>query len=562
MFAHYCSRSMESRSAVPMLDLLCDCWHQYRRVGILLLCCLVITILWSTVNPSDVRGPPSYKRFFDGQTEILGVDPPCFQDLVLRMSVLRDAVDETKLLSTDVVNSTQPLLLHCHSHSFPHPDSLYRACQRDEQWSKAPTPDLFVSTCTFLFAGATYTVRNSWKTLPTQSQLMSIVGWNNGGGQLKKSDIKKEEADQAKDNKIIHFVWTAGYKLTGMMLVAIDSVVKNMPNAVVKLHAVLPDMGRERVMAEHRSQLLPFWFSGVDLEYITYFDVKPLFQDTPLQDGASLMSDYLTNYLANYGQGVVASDIMRLAVLYRDGGTYLDTDMVLLSDVSRLGNTLGCESSKATTSSNGGTVVISVPKCAVCNAMMSFSPKHQFLHATMQALRVKSKPYANLRELSKADWGFLGTKLMQDQLENWYQNHPGSVNSVGHFNASAMSSENDDAIHVYGREMFFPLSWDRFDGQEYVGHPDYWFDERFGNVRPLFETWLNSSTATAPVALHLYHAALRRSIGANRFGDLLARQPSSFVARLITRNCRVFCDFTYLMAYSPDEMIKRKRIAI
>eukprot|EP00922_Rhytidocystis_sp_ex-Travisia-forbesii_P042191 GHVS01063061.1.p1 GENE.GHVS01063061.1~~GHVS01063061.1.p1 ORF type:complete len:195 (+),score=2.30 GHVS01063061.1:677-1261(+) len=194
--------------------------------------------------------------------------------------------------------------------------------------------------------------------------------------------------------------------------------------------------------------------------------------------------------------------------------------------------------------------------------MMSFSRQHQFLHVAMQALRAKSRPYANLRELSKAEWGFLGTKLMQDQLEVWYQNHPDSVNRAGHYNSTALSSGNGDVIHLYGREVFFPLSWDRFEGQEYVGHPDYWFEARFGNVRTLYERWLNSSPPKAPVALHLFHAALRRSIGANWFGDILARQPSSFIARLITRNCKVFCDFTYLMAYSPDEMIKRKRIAI
>eukprot|EP00922_Rhytidocystis_sp_ex-Travisia-forbesii_P042193 GHVS01063063.1.p1 GENE.GHVS01063063.1~~GHVS01063063.1.p1 ORF type:complete len:547 (+),score=65.96 GHVS01063063.1:140-1780(+) len=546
MFAHYHSRSLDHRPS--LLEWLRASWQKYRRVAILLSCCLGASTLWWIGNRPEVRGPPSYRRFFDGQTEILSTEPACFQDMVLRMSVLQDAVDENKSLSPSIASETaggRPLLVHCHSHSLPHPDNVARACE--EQWSEGTMSDPVVGTCTFLFDGATYTVRNSWaeeQLLPTQPQLLGLLNERGNDG--------KTTEDQG--HRVVHFVWTAAYKLTGMMLVAIDSVAKNMPAAVVKLHAVLPDMGKERVIAEHRSQLLPFWFAGVDLQYITYMDINQLFKGTPLEEVAPLISDYLTNYLANYAQGVVASDIMRLAVLYRDGGIYLDSDMVMLTDVTRLGNSLGCESSKATTSSNGR-IVVSVPKCVVCNAMMSFFRQHPFLHAAMHALRAKSKSYSNLRELSKTHWGFVGTKLMQDQLEDWYKHHPGSVIGAGHFNATAPPS---GGIHLYGREVFFPLSWDTSDGDNYVGHPNYWFDARFGNVRAVYERW----TSNAPVALHLYHAALRRAIGATRFADLLARQPNSFVGREITRNCRVFCDFTYLRAYSPDEMIKRKRIAV
>ncbi|KEP61136.1 UNVERIFIED_CONTAM: hypothetical protein HHA_266320 [Hammondia hammondi] len=204
---------------------------------------------------------------------------------------------------------------------------------------------------------------------------------------------------------VAHMYWGGTEPLTAKELWSIDSFFASAPRSTLKLHVVLPtpdeddfvwDSGEaagsvsprngdagassetgtkrsghgwggeflaswgrrksdsmrrriERVRGLHLSQLQLFWRKGYDLQYVQHVTLKPYLVDTPLAAHASSLrvSSVADNSalfgLLRHARQATVSDILRVLFLYKEGGVYLDVDVVTLRSFASLPSFLVCE---------------------------------------------------------------------------------------------------------------------------------------------------------------------------------------------------------------------------
>ncbi|EPR57318.1 glycosyltransferase family protein [Toxoplasma gondii GAB2-2007-GAL-DOM2] len=105
----------------------------------------------------------------------------------------------------------------------------------------------------------------------------------------------------------------------------------------------------ESVRGLHLSQLQLFWRKGYDLQYVQHVTLKPYLVDTPLAARASsLRVSSLADNSALFGllrhaRQATVSDILRVLFLYKEGGLYLDVDVLTLRSFASLPSFLVCE---------------------------------------------------------------------------------------------------------------------------------------------------------------------------------------------------------------------------
>ncbi|KAL1205260.1 hypothetical protein V5N11_011543 [Cardamine amara subsp. amara] len=140
------------------------------------------------------------------------------------------------------------------------------------------------------------------------------------------------------------------------------------------MFSVKHQRGLESLLSQHRDACVVLFSETVELDFFRNSFVKDgykvavampnldeLLQDTPTHVFASVWFDWRKTkfYPTHY------SELVRLAALYKYGGVYLDSDVIVLGSLSSLRNTLGMEDQAAGESLNG--------------AVMSFEKKSPFL---------------------------------------------------------------------------------------------------------------------------------------------------------------------------------------
>ncbi|KAF8115059.1 hypothetical protein N665_0030s0101 [Sinapis alba] len=140
------------------------------------------------------------------------------------------------------------------------------------------------------------------------------------------------------------------------------------------MFSVRHQRGLESLLSQHRDACVVVFSETVELDFFRDSFVKDgykvavampnldeLLQDTPTHVFASIWFDWRKTkfYPTHY------SELVRLATLYKYGGVYLDSDVIVLSSLSSLRNTLGMEDHTSNESLNG--------------AVMSFEKKSPFL---------------------------------------------------------------------------------------------------------------------------------------------------------------------------------------
>ncbi|XP_057801272.1 uncharacterized protein LOC131016579 [Salvia miltiorrhiza] len=122
----------------------------------------------------------------------------------------------------------------------------------------------------------------------------------------------------------------------------------------------------------HGSKLLqPLIEIGFRVRAIS-LDLSSLFNDTP----AEIWFDQIKNGSKNAGEIPLPqnlSNLIRLAALYKYGGVYLDTDFIILKDLSRLRNSIGAQSVDV----NGNWTRLN-------NAILVFDKNHQLVYKFME----------------------------------------------------------------------------------------------------------------------------------------------------------------------------------
>ncbi|XP_059296672.1 uncharacterized protein LOC132049765 [Lycium ferocissimum] len=151
-----------------------------------------------------------------------------------------------------------------------------------------------------------------------------------------------------------------------------------------------------------------------------------LFNSTPVES----WFDDLKNGIKDPGEIPLAqnlSNLIRLAVLYKYGGVYLDTDFIILKDFSRLRNSIGAQS----VSANGNWTRLN-------NAVLIFDKKHPLLYKFME-------------EFASS---FDGNK--------WGQNGPYLVSRV--VERLTSKEKNQFNFTVLKPIAFYPVDWIRITG--------------------------------------------------------------------------------------------------
>ncbi|XP_062990383.1 lactosylceramide 4-alpha-galactosyltransferase isoform X2 [Elgaria multicarinata webbii] len=145
-------------------------------------------------------------------------------------------------------------------------------------------------------------------------------------------------------------------------------------------------------------------------------DLNDLFLDTPLADWYSRAQQRWEPFFLP-----ILSDACRIAIMWKFGGIYLDTDFITLKNLNNLTNALGTQS-----------------KYLLNGAFLSFEPKHRFIELCMQDF---------VADYSRWIWGHQGPQLFTRIFKSWC-----SITSL-------QSSLNCRGITILPREAFYPICW-------------------------------------------------------------------------------------------------------
>ncbi|NXH16354.1 A4GAT galactosyltransferase, partial [Bucco capensis] len=117
----------------------------------------------------------------------------------------------------------------------------------------------------------------------------------------------------------------------------------------------------------------------------------------------------------------ILSDACRIAIMWKFGGIYLDTDFIVLKNLKNLTNVLGTQS-----------------KYVLNGAFLSFKPKHKFMELCMKDF---------VENYNSWIWGHQGPQLLTRVFKKWC-----SIRSL-------RSSTSCKGVRALPREAFYPIRW-------------------------------------------------------------------------------------------------------
>ncbi|XP_006002888.2 lactosylceramide 4-alpha-galactosyltransferase, partial [Latimeria chalumnae] len=154
-------------------------------------------------------------------------------------------------------------------------------------------------------------------------------------------------------------------------------------------------------------------FPNVEFKFL---DLAGLFEDTPLSAWYSALNTWWQPFLLP-----VLSDACRIALMWKYGGIYLDTDIIVLKPLDNLTNVLGRETPYLL---NG--------------AFLAFEPKHGFIRNCLQDFVDRYNGWV---------WGHQGPQLVTRVLKKWC-----GLRSI-------TQTTGCKGVRVLPREAFYPIPW-------------------------------------------------------------------------------------------------------
>ncbi|XP_032841931.2 lactosylceramide 4-alpha-galactosyltransferase [Tyto alba] len=145
-------------------------------------------------------------------------------------------------------------------------------------------------------------------------------------------------------------------------------------------------------------------------------DLTELFSGTPLAQWYLQAQQRWEPYFLP-----ILSDACRIAIMWKFGGIYLDTDFIVLKNLKNLTNALGIQS-----------------KYVLNGAFLSFKPKHKFMELCMKDF---------VENYNSWIWGHQGPQLLTRVFKKWC-----SIRSL-------RSSTNCKGVSALPREAFYPIRW-------------------------------------------------------------------------------------------------------
>ncbi|XP_029455966.1 lactosylceramide 4-alpha-galactosyltransferase [Rhinatrema bivittatum] len=154
-------------------------------------------------------------------------------------------------------------------------------------------------------------------------------------------------------------------------------------------------------------------FSNVEIRPLNF---KDLFGNTPLASWHASSQDRWEPYLLP-----TLSDACRLAIMWKFGGIYLDTDFIVLKNLKNITNSLGIQS-----------------RYVLNGAFLSFEQEHKFIELCMQDF---------VDHYTAWIWGHQGPQLFTRVFKKWC-----SIRRL-------IDSKGCNGVSILPREAFYPIRW-------------------------------------------------------------------------------------------------------
>ena len=277
---------------------------------------------------------------------------------------------------------------------------------------------------------------------------------------LKAIDPKTIETKDNEKPLQFHLVWTKGFAdvpsfVPGM---TIESLCLHHPNAVINFY----------VSNNHTSAFVENDIPELMRQYgsctvrILEFNVNNFFKDTPIFNWLRTNIQRMSSGKHWYSH---QSDLFRLAVLWKYGGWYVDTDFIINRPLDGLKNCLARESKKDDHSLN--------------NAISHFDPGHPLLARTMRHIQLNYDPEV---------WTSAGPHAVSMVTLDWPQKL--------YINSTNTSIENycrePGCVNVLSYDFFFPVDMD------------------FNMVKTKIDVNQASTILSSAYALHVWNKKLQK----------------------------------------------------
>ena len=179
---------------------------------------------------------------------------------------------------------------------------------------------------------------------------------------------------------------------------------------------------------------------------IQYWPINDkVFEETPIFDWWIQHKEFHGDLPANHDDFRYShlTDLIRFAVLWKFGGTYLDFDMLLLRPLAAFHNSFAAQKDEK----DALTMDDSDPYNF---AFAIFEPKHPFLRAVMENVSYVYDPQL---------WPCVGPRLITSFVNDWSSR--GKVEFHKELPKEAISRSNINAsiVHVFPHVYFYPLYW-------------------------------------------------------------------------------------------------------
>ncbi|OEH77937.1 hypothetical protein cyc_01089 [Cyclospora cayetanensis] len=423
--------------------------------------------------------------------------------------------------------------------------------------------------------------------------------------------------------RVVHFV-SGPEPLTQRELWTLDSTFAAMPGALVRWHVVSATCGgggkhspaaaaSRRAMSPpedalheetlsclaeareiHFAQMQLFWRTGFDLQYVQHVDLKSYFADLPLERHASTLmrqplgpAAHMQHVLQHLLRTLVA-DVLRVALVYVEGGVYLDTDVISLQELRHLSNHVSCEMDEGHASYS----------CETCQAVFAFHAGHPRLREWIanvallldgvgggsffgevpalsaarsrrqedvraQSLEVRKQQQEVLQQTKReeeraelfAAWACRFDRRMLSALQGlWHWLHalffpPAIYFGDEHLAQPANNARSPDGLTLYGPLPFFSLNH-RVEGRHRPGVANdlFWIEAQ---RRQGVSYWRAVVSAGNIYAVHLYSTQIHNVRG--DFAHALEKASSAAIGHIQRSYCTLLCGHLRLQVFAaPD----------
>ncbi|XP_068938050.1 lactosylceramide 4-alpha-galactosyltransferase [Petaurus breviceps papuanus] len=172
-------------------------------------------------------------------------------------------------------------------------------------------------------------------------------------------------------------------------------------------------VGRNSTLPKHLGISFLSCFSNVEFQPL---DLTDLFEGTPLASWYTSIHQRWQPYLLP-----ILSDAARIAIMWKFGGIYLDTDFIVLKNLKNFTNVLGTQS-----------------KFVLNGAFLAFEPRHEFIQLCMQDF---------VDHYNGWIWGHQGPQLLTRVFKKWCGSR------------SLQDRQSCKGVQALPQEAFYPITW-------------------------------------------------------------------------------------------------------